>query len=119
MLEHPLSGLYNVPHGAGLAVTGPAWMTWESRRRTDRLAAFARQMMNVQDAHDARAAEQGIVRFRAWLKKIGNPVTLGDCNISVSQIPELTRHAETLAKAWGCGPEYTATTCGDILRLAL
>jgi alcohol dehydrogenase YqhD (iron-dependent ADH family) len=119
MLEHPLSGLHNVPHGAGLAVTGPAWMTWESRRRTDRLAAFARQMMDVRNASDAAAAEQGIVRFRAWLKRIGNPVTLGDCGIDANQIPELARHAETLAKAWGCGSEYTAATCGDILRLAL
>ena len=119
MLEHPLSGLHNVPHGAGLAVTGPAWMTWESRRRTDRLAAFARRIMGVRARDDAAAAARGIARFRAWLKKIGNPVTLGDCGLGEAQIPELARHAETLAQAWGCGPEYTAATCEEILRLAL
>jgi hypothetical protein len=119
MLEHPLSGLHNIAHGAGLAVTGPAWMMWESRRRTDRLAAFARRMMDVQESDDARAAAKGIVRFRAWLKKIGNPVTLSGCGIRENQIPELARHSETLAKAWGSGPEYTAETCSEILRLAL
>jgi alcohol dehydrogenase YqhD (iron-dependent ADH family) len=94
-------------------------MMWESRRRTDRLAAFARRMIDVQESDDARAAAEGIVRFRAWLKKIGNPVTLSDCGIREDEIPELAHHSETLAKAWGSGPEYTAETCAEILRLAL
>lgn len=119
MLEHPLSGCCDVPHGAGLAVTGPAWMTWECRRRTDRVAAFARRIMEVQEADDARAAAEGIARFRAWLKKIGNPVTLGECGIGEERIPELARHAEILARAWGTGAEYDAATCGEILRLGL
>ena len=119
MLEHPLSGLHNVPHGAGLAVTGPAWMMWESLRRTDRLAAFARRMMEVQENADAIAAIKGIVHFRTWLKKIGNPVTLGECGIHEDAIPELARHSELLAKAWGTGADYTSDTCAEILRLAL
>jgi hypothetical protein len=119
MLEHPLSSLHHVAHGAGLAVTGPAWMTWESRRRTDRLAAFARRIMEVRDSDDAAAAAEGIDRFRGWLGKIGNPVTLRDCGIGAEALPDLARHAETLGRAWGCGPEYTAATCEEILRLAL
>jgi len=119
MLEHPLSGLHNVPHGAGLAVTGPAWMAWENRRRTDRTAAFARRIMGVRDRNDAKAAARGIARFRAWLKKIGNPVTLRACGIAEADIPELSRHAATLAQAWGCGEEYTSDTCAEILRSVL
>lgn len=118
MLEHPLSGLHNVPHGAGLAITGPAWMTWESRRRTDRLAAFARGIMGVDEPDDARATSAGIARFRQWLKQVGNPVALSDCGLGEQDIPELARHSEILAKAWGTGAEYTAETCSDILRLA-
>jgi len=119
MLEHPLSGLFNVPHGAGLAVTGPAWMTWESRRRADRIAAFARRIMGVSADDDAHAAAEGIARFRAWLKKIGNPITLAGCGLKEEQIPGLARHSEILAQAWGTGPEYTAATCAEILRLGL
>ena len=119
MLEHPLSGQHNIAHGAGLAITGPAWMTWESRRRTDRLAAFARRIMDVREEDDATAAAQGIARFRAWLKKIGNPVTLRECGLAETQIPELARHAELLAQAWGTGPEYNAATCAEILRIGL
>jgi alcohol dehydrogenase YqhD (iron-dependent ADH family) len=117
-LEHPMSGLFNVPHGAGLAVTGPAWMTWESQRRIDRVAAFGREIMDVAGADDVAVAAEGIARFKAWLKKIGNPITLAECNIPESAIPELAKHAEILAKAWGTGAEYTASTCAEIFRLA-
>jgi hypothetical protein len=119
MLEHPLSGLFNVPHGAGLAVTGPAWMTWESRRRSDRIASFARRIMDVQEDDETRAATEGIARFRAWLNKVGNPITLHACGIEEEQISELARHSEILAQAWGTGPEYNAMVCEEILRLAL
>jgi len=116
-LEHPMSGLYDVPHGAGLAVTGPAWMTWESLRRTDRIASFARNIMGVTAADDAVACKQGIEKFRAWLSQIGNPISLRECDIQRDQIPELARHSEILAKAWGTGEEYTAEVIAEILEL--
>ena len=28
LLEHHLSGLYDIAHGAGLSITLPAWLTW-------------------------------------------------------------------------------------------
>lgn len=117
MLEHPLSGMFDIAHGAGLAVTGPAWMTWESRRRTDRTAAFARRIMDVRLDDDAAAAAEGVARFRAWLKKIGNPVTLTECGIAPDHIPELARHASILAGAWGTGAEYTPAVCAEILGI--
>jgi len=116
-LEHPLSGLHNIAHGAGLAVTGPAWMTWESRRRTSRIASFARNIMGVTEAADAAACQAGIEKFRAWLSQIGNPVSLRECNIQREQIPELARHSEILARAWGTGAEYTADVLAEILEL--
>ena len=116
-LEHPMSGLFDVAHGAGLAVTGPAWMTWESRRRTSRIASFAPNIMGVIEEDNAAACKEGIENFRAWLSKIGNPVSLRECNIQRDQIPELARHSEILARAWGTGEEYTAETLAEILEL--
>lgn len=117
MLEHPMSGVFNVPHGAGLAITGPAWMSWESRRRTGRIAAFARNIMGIVEEDDAIACKEGIEAFRAWLSKIGNPISLRECNIQREQIPELARHSEILARAWGVGLEYTARVIAEILEL--
>jgi len=116
-LEHPMSGLFDVPHGAGLAVTGPAWMSWESRRRTSRIASFARNIMDINEEDEVTACKEGIEKFRAWLSQIGNPISLRECNIQKESIPELARHAEILARTWGTGEEYTAEVLAEIYEL--
>ena len=118
MLEHPMSGLYNVPHGAGIAVTEIAWLTWESRRRTDRIAAFSRHVLGVVEEDDRVACEKGIALYRVWLVKIGAPVSLRDCKITREQIPELAKHSEFLARAWGFGDDYSLAAITEILELA-
>ena len=40
-IEHELSALYDVPHGAGLAVVFPAWMRYQLSKNPMRFAQFA------------------------------------------------------------------------------
>jgi alcohol dehydrogenase YqhD (iron-dependent ADH family) len=42
MIEHALSALFNVPHGAGLSVVMPAWMRWYQDRNPAQFERFAR-----------------------------------------------------------------------------
>jgi len=65
------------------------------------------KILDVTEEDDAAACKEGIQKFRAWLSKIGNPVSLRECNIQKDQIPELARHSEILAKAWGTGAVYS------------
>nr|WP_252225698.1 iron-containing alcohol dehydrogenase [Caldicoprobacter algeriensis] len=46
MIEHTLSALYDIPHGAGLAVVNPAWMRFAARFRPDRFAQFAQRIFS-------------------------------------------------------------------------
>ena len=39
--EHELSGIYDVPHGAGLAVVFPAWMKYVYKHDIERFVQFA------------------------------------------------------------------------------
>ena len=41
MIEHELSGIYDVAHGAGLAVIFPAWMKHVYKNDVNRFARFA------------------------------------------------------------------------------
>ena len=41
MIEHSMSALYDVPHGAGLSVVIPAWMHWAAARRPQKFAQLA------------------------------------------------------------------------------
>lgn len=49
-LEHEISAIYDVPHGAGLAVMVPAWMKFVAKRNPDRLWRFAINVMSVNPA---------------------------------------------------------------------
>ncbi|EHM09354.1 Fe-dependent oxidoreductase, alcohol dehydrogenase [Thermanaerovibrio velox DSM 12556] len=78
MMEHTLSALHDVPHGAGLAVLNPAWMSFAAPSRVEKFAAFARNVMEVQDRDDGSAAEEGIRRLREFLASIGCPSRISD-----------------------------------------
>lgn len=77
-LEHEVSAIYNVAHGAGLAVIVPAWMEFVARRRPERMARFAINVMGVH--HDGRPDEQvareGIGRLREFYSSLGLTTSL-------------------------------------------
>ena len=80
-MEHELSAVYGVTHGAGLAVMTPAWMTFMATHNPSKGAQFARRMMDVVNDDDTQAALEGIARLRAFYASLGLPITLGQLGI--------------------------------------
>lgn len=90
-LEHELSALYSVTHGAGLAVVFPAWMTFMASHRPERVAQFGRRVLGVTAPADKEAALQTVDRLRAFFKSIGLPVTLAELGVENPDFATLTR----------------------------
>jgi alcohol dehydrogenase YqhD (iron-dependent ADH family) len=89
-LEHELSALYGVAHGAGLAVILPAFMEYQLDHNPKRMARFASEIFDVELSEDVTAtAKEGISRLRAYLKSIGMPLTLRDIAVPEEDIPLL------------------------------
>jgi len=93
-LEKQLSGFYDTAHGAGLAVVMPAWLQYIVNNGSEAQAArVARLGIKVFDAPDTadlvNAANEGIRRFRAWLKSIGMPLTLKELGVPDTDIDGL------------------------------
>ncbi|MEN8142596.1 MAG: iron-containing alcohol dehydrogenase, partial [Thermodesulfobacteriota bacterium] len=118
MIEHSLSAIYDVPHGAGLSVVMPGWMSWQAEQDSARFAQFARRVFQVEAENDREAANRGISLLRDWFEKINSPVTLKELNISAGDIEEIADNATALAKVWRL-KEYTAQTIASILRNCL
>ncbi len=55
MIEHSLSALYNVPHGAGLSVVIPAWMKWYQHKNPKQFTRFAQEVFGVATADEGIA----------------------------------------------------------------
>jgi alcohol dehydrogenase YqhD (iron-dependent ADH family) len=86
MIEHELSGINDVAHGAGLAVIFPAWMRYVYRQDINRFAQFAVRVWNVEmDYFDIeKTALKGIEAIKAFFKSIGLPVSLTEIGITPS-----------------------------------
>lgn len=88
-IEHELSALYDVAHGAGLAVICPAWMTYVMKQDINRFAQFAVRVwgcsMNFADPKET--AKEGIKRYKEFLTSIGMPVSFKELGAKEEDIP--------------------------------
>lgn len=108
-IEHELSALYDVAHGAGLAVVFPAWMDHVVGHDLRRFAQFAHRVWDVEpDFFDVeRTAREGIARFRAFLRSCGLATTLKELSIGDDRFGEMAR--KTVEK----GPVGTFVPLGE------
>lgn len=77
-LEHELSALFGVTHGAGLAAIWPSWARYMLPRHTSRFVQFAVNVMGVENDFTSpeRTAEKGIRAMERFYKEIGMPTTI-------------------------------------------
>lgn len=80
-MEHELSAVYGVTHGAGLAVMTPAWMTFMATHNPKKGAQLARRVFEVDVEDDTQAAHEGIARLRAFYASLGLPINLAQLGI--------------------------------------
>lgn len=79
-MEHEISALYGVSHGAGLAVVFPAWMEYASRLNPSKIEQLGRRVFGVESAAEA------IVALRKFYKSLGMPLTMGELGVSAPDI---------------------------------
>jgi alcohol dehydrogenase YqhD (iron-dependent ADH family) len=94
-IEHEISGIYDVAHGAGLAVVFPAWMKHVLDHDLDRFVQWSVRVWNVElDIFDKEAtARAGIARLEAFFHSIGLGTTLASLKVGTDRIDEMARKA--------------------------
>ena len=106
-LEHELSGMFDVTHGAGLAAIWPSWARYVMHENLSRFVRFAVNVMDVpNDFTDPEGtALKGIEAMERFYHAIGMPVNIHELIgriVSDAEIKEMTRK---------CSRDYKAT-CG-------
>ena len=112
-LEHELSGMFDVTHGAGLAAIWPSWARYTMHENLRRFVRFAVNVMEVpNDFTDPEGtALKGIEAMERFYHAIGMPVNIKELigrDITDDEIKEMTRK---------CSRDYTAT-CGCLKVLS-
>ncbi len=106
-LEHELSGLFDVTHGAGLAAIWPSWARYVMHENLSRFVRFAVNVMAIpNDFTDPEGtAMQGIEAMERFYHAIGMPVNIRELigrEVTDEEIREMARK---------CSRNYK-TTCG-------
>ncbi len=104
-LEHELSGMFDVTHGAGLAALWPSWARYVFKENVSRFVRFAVNVMDVpNDFTDPEGtALKGIEAMERFYHSIGMPTNIPELlgrDITEAEIEEMVRK---------CSRNYTIT----------
>jgi alcohol dehydrogenase YqhD (iron-dependent ADH family) len=108
-LEHELSGMFDVTHGAGLAAIWPSWARYVMHENLSRFVRFAVNVMDIpNDFTDPEGtALKGIEAMERFYHAIGMPINIKELigkDITDEEIKEMTRK---------CSRNYQHT-CGQL-----
>ena len=94
-MEHELSAIYDVPHGAGLAVLTPNWMEYVYDENPPMFAQFAVNVMGARGSFRETDAviREGISRLREFFRKMGLPATLSELGIGGDKLELMAKKA--------------------------
>ena len=106
-LEHELSGMFDVTHGAGLAAIWPSWARYVMHENLRRFVRFAVNVMDVpNDFTDPEGtALKGIEAMERFYHAIGMPINIKELigrDITDAEIKEMTRKCSRDGKST-CG----------------
>lgn len=82
-IEHALSGIYDIPHGAGLSIIFPSWMKYVYKNGKEKFKRYAINIWNVNEKNktDDEIILEGIDMTKEYFSKVGSPVSLKEVGI--------------------------------------
>ena len=85
-IEHELSGLFDVAHGAGLSAVWGSWARYVARHKPERFVSFAQHVMQVSGAGtDEEMALKGIEAFENFCRAINMPTSIRELGIEPTE----------------------------------
>ncbi|MBN2540575.1 MAG: iron-containing alcohol dehydrogenase [Bacilli bacterium] len=120
-LEHELSALYDVTHGAGLAVMFPAFMRYTVDVDVQRYRRLAVKVFGIKDKpkKPMKVALAGIDALEAFFKEIGMPTSFEEVGAKKEDIDILLKKLEiNRGSTFGAFKELTLEDARKIYELA-
>lgn len=116
-IEHEISAIYDIAHGAGLAIVFPAWMKYVYKHDVARFAQFASRVWNVDDNmfNPEEMALKGIASLEAFFASIGLPTRLSQAKIDDSHLKEMADKCKD-ADTNNTG-NFVKIGCQDVLNI--
>ena len=123
-LEHELSGMFDVTHGAGLAAVWPSWARYVMHENLSRFVRFAVNVMDVPNdfTNPEATALKGIEAMERFYHAIGMPINIKELigkEISDEEIKEMVRKcSRDYQRTCGCLKVLQAADMETIYKMA-
>jgi len=120
-IEHELSALYNITHGAGLSIITPAWMKYVYKENADKFVQLAHRVFDVDFAYTEKelTVKKMIKRLENWYKSLGLPTTLREVDIDDSRFSEMAEKCLVARGLTGNFKKLNQEDICNIYKLAL
>lgn len=94
-IEHEVSAIFDISHGAGLAVLFPNWMKYVmDDTNADKFYQLAVNVFGVAESSDKKAAAlEGIDRLRSFYNSIGMPSKLSETGVEEESLSKMAEGA--------------------------
>ncbi len=104
-IEHPISALYDIPHGRGLSALIPPFLELIMEINPSRLCLLGERIFKIQESSKKRLAKETIRRMVEWLEKIGMLTRLRDLGVKKESFERI---ADDAVRISGMGKNYLA-----------
>ena len=84
-IEHELSGMFDVTHGAGLAAVWASWARYVYKENPARFAQLAENVFGIKAASAEQGALDGIKAMEDFFRSIDMPVSLKELKVNASE----------------------------------
>lgn len=94
-IEHEVSAIYDIAHGAGLAILFPNWMNYVYKEKVGKFAQYAIRVWDVdaEGKSEEDLALAGIDATRAYFSRIGAPSALSEFGIDDEHLERMADEA--------------------------
>jgi len=102
-MEHELSAIYDIAHGAGLAILTPSWIRYVCHDNMNMFLQFAVNVMGVEVGFrdQEEIIIEGANRLEAFYKELNLPTTLAEVKIDSSKLEIMAKKAAGNRKIGG------------------
>jgi len=99
VIEHSVSAVYDVTHGAGLAVILPAWMEYVLATDTEaKFAEFGKNVFNILESDDKKASKKAIEKTKEFFKSLNMPSKLSELGVEKDKLDILVEKSMIASK---------------------
>jgi len=88
-IEHEFSGIYDIPHGAGLAIITPRWMKAILGQKEAKIAHYGRRVWGL-NGSDHRVAGEAIQKTYDFFKSLNIKMDLSEWGIGDENFEKIT-----------------------------